>query len=62
MPKYRVINQLISVRKSTDKKSPEYEEFIDYKAGDIVEKWPAHVSVKELLADGHIEEMTRGKN
>ena len=60
--KYRVLNPLLSVRRSTDKKSPLYEEFIDWQAGDVMTEWPEHATVKDWLAAGYIEEVSDGKN
>lgn len=59
---YRVINAMLSVRKSTDKDSPEYEEFIDWHDGDVMTDWPKHTAIKEWLAAGHIEEVSDGKD
>ena len=45
--KYRVLNPLLSVRKSTDKKSPAYEEFFNWQAGDVMTEWPEHTAITE---------------
>ena len=60
--KYRVINPLLSVRKSTDKKSPLFEEFVNWKAGDVMTEWPEHTAIAEWLAAGHIEEVADGED
>ena len=53
---YRVVNPLISVRASTDKRSPEYERFIEWREGDVLDGYPAHTDIDGLLAAGHIVE------
>lgn len=58
--KYHVLNPLLSVRKSTNKKSPDYEEFISWEAGDVMEEWPEHTAIDEWLKAGHIEEVPGG--
>lgn len=62
MPRYLVINPLLSTRKSTDKKSPDYQEFISWKAGDVMESWPSHTGISEWLAEGHIVEVSDVKD
>lgn len=63
MPKqYRVLNPLLSVRKSTDPKSPDYEAFVEWKAGDVMTAWPKHTAVKEWLEAGHIVEVGSGED
>lgn len=54
--KYRVLNTLLSVRKSRDKKSPDYNVFVSWQAGDLMEEWPAHTAIDEWLREGHIVE------
>ena len=60
--KYRVINPLLSVRKSTDKKSPLFDEFVSWEAGDVMTEWPEHTAIDEWLAAGHIEEVADGED
>ena len=60
--KYRVLNPLLSVRKSTDKKSPAYEEFFNWQAGDVMTEWPEHTAITEWLEAGHIEEVADGED
>lgn len=55
--KYRVHNPLLSVRKSKDKKSADYHEFVEWQAGDLMTEWPAHTAIDEWLKAGHIEEV-----
>jgi hypothetical protein len=54
---YRVVNPLISVRASTDKRSPEYERFLEWREGDLLDDYPAHTDIDGLLAAGHITEV-----
>lgn len=56
MPKYLVLNPLLSTRKSTDAKSPDYNEFVSWRAGEVMESWPKHTAIEEWLKAGHIEE------
>jgi hypothetical protein len=60
--KYRVLNPLLSVRKSKNNKSPEYNVFINWKAGDLMAEWPEHTAITEWLAAGHIEEADDGED
>lgn len=60
--RYRVINPLLSTRKSADKKSPEYHEFISWKAGDLMTSWPKHAGIEEWLKGGHIVEVGDGED
>lgn len=55
---YRVVNPLLSVRRSRDPKSPLYGEFLDWPAGALITDFPQHAAsaIAEWLAAGHIVE------
>jgi len=54
---YLVKNALLSVRVSTDPRAAEYEQFVEWTAGDVMTEWPRHTAIGEWLAAGHIEEV-----
>lgn len=51
---YRIVYG-VSTRKSNKKEDPDYEKFLSYRPGDIVEEFPSWVPVDELKKSGHIE-------
>lgn len=52
----------IVLRSVSTLKTLDGTEVLSWEEGDEVVKFPAHVSVKELLAIGAIKEVTDGKN
>ncbi len=59
MPKakqYRVIVGT-STRASLDRKSPKFEQWVDFLPGEIVSDWPAHAPVDEWVKAGHWQEV-----
>lgn len=49
---YRVVDDT-STRASADPASPEYEEWVHFRAGQRVSKWPEHAPVDQWVASGH---------
>jgi hypothetical protein len=47
-----------STRKSTDPKSPLWDQFYEYRPGDIVDKFPEWVPVKDWEDSGHVAVVT----
>ena len=65
MPKkYRCLRG-VSVRKSADASSPQFEEFVDYAAGDVIDlaTAPKHINIKFLIEgdDPAVEEIPGGE-
>ena len=58
---YRVLNPLLSVRASTDPESEDYERFVNWQSGDIIEEYPPHADIKGWLEAGYIEEVKDDK-
>ncbi len=54
---YRVINPLLSVRRSADRRAPEYHEFIEWPAGSLITEYPPHTAITEWLSLGYIVEV-----
>lgn len=47
----------VSVRKSADPKSPDYQEFVEFAAGDVLDAAPKHTDWAFLLETGAVEEL-----
>jgi hypothetical protein len=62
MKKYRVLNPLLSVRKSKIRSSPDYEQFVSWQRGDVMTTWPKHTDIEGWRAAGHIEEVSDGED
>jgi len=52
MAKYKVLSDT-STRASVDPKSPDYERWLHWAAGQTATTWPAHAPVDEWVASGH---------
>ena len=52
MATYRVLSDT-STRASPDPKSPEFETWVHFRAGQKVSNWPEHAPVDEWVASGH---------
>lgn len=56
---YLVLNPMLSVRASADRRRPDYERFIDWPAGSIMgpagTDYPAHTPIEEWLRLGYIQ-------
>ena len=51
---YRALTH-VSVRASVDKSSPEYNQFIEWGPGDVLESYPPYTAIEEWLEMGAIE-------
>lgn len=53
---YRCVSP-VSVRRSNQRDTPGWDEFIEWLPGDLLSDWPAWADVAGWLASGHIEEV-----
>ena len=56
-PRNLLVNEGVSVRKSTDFEDPDYGDFVTFRPGRKIteDKLPPHAPVDEWLKSGHLE-------